>query len=120
MSESDLAIEARGLRKTYGALVAVDGIDFTVRRGECFGFLGPNGAGKTTTMRMIYRASPLGAGSLRIFGAEVGDGAGDRALKRRIGVIPQEDNLDQELTLRENLEVFARFYGLRGEAAQAR
>ncbi len=114
------AVEARGLTKRFGALAAVDGIDFTVERGECFGFLGPNGAGKTTTMRMIYRATPVGGGSLRVLGHEVGRGENDRAIKRVIGVVPQEDNLDQELTVRENLSVFARFYGLRGDVARRR
>ena len=118
--EDDLVIVAKGLTKRYGDFTAVDGIDFEVRRGECFGFLGPNGAGKTTTMRMIYRASPLGGGSLRILGREVGRGENDRAIKREIGVIPQEDNLDQELSVRENLAVFCRFYGIHGAAAERR
>jgi lipooligosaccharide transport system ATP-binding protein len=118
MTDSELAVEAKGLSKRYGDLVAVDGIDFEIRRGECFGFLGPNGAGKTTTMRMIYRASPVGGGVLRILGHDVSrGGAADRAVKGSLGVVPQEDNLDQELSVRENLEVFARFYGLaRAEA----
>lgn len=111
-------IVASGLTKRYGDFVAVDGIDFEVRRGECFGFLGPNGAGKTTTMRMIYRASPVGGGTLRILGHPA-DGRHDRAIKARIGVVPQEDNLDQELTVRENLRVFSRFFGLgRREATE--
>jgi lipooligosaccharide transport system ATP-binding protein len=116
----DPVIQARGLSKRYGALEAVRGIDFTIERGECFGFLGPNGAGKSTTMRMIYRATPLGGGSLRILGHEVGAGENDRRIKRRLGVVPQEYNLDERLSARENLEVFARFYGLRGQAAARR
>ncbi|RME73600.1 MAG: ATP-binding cassette domain-containing protein [Planctomycetota bacterium] len=115
-----VVLRARGLRKRYGDLEAVAGIDFSVRRGECFGMLGPNGAGKSTTMRMIYRASPIDEGSLEILGLEAAGGHNDRAIKRRIGVVPQEDSLDQELTVRENLEVFARFYGLRGETGRAR
>jgi lipooligosaccharide transport system ATP-binding protein len=113
-------VKAEGLRKNYGDFVAVDGIDFEIPRGQCFGFLGPNGAGKTTTMRMIYRASPIGSGSLRILGHEVGAGENDRKIKQFLGVVPQEDNLDQELSVRENLEVFARFYGLTRKEAKAR
>ena len=115
----DVAVKAAGLTKSYGDFTAVAGIDFEIPRGVCFGFLGPNGAGKTTTMRMIYRASPVGGGSLVILGHEAAGGRNDRAIKSRIGVVPQEDNLDEELMLRENLEVFARFYGLtRAEAKQ--
>ena len=69
-----IAIEAHALQKKYGDFVAVNGIDFEVQRGECFGFLGPNGAGKTTTMKMIYRASPVGGGTLSILGWEAGSG----------------------------------------------
>ncbi|MCZ7608320.1 MAG: ABC transporter ATP-binding protein [Planctomycetota bacterium] len=116
----EAVVKAEGLRKNYGEFVAVDGIDFEIPRGQCFGFLGPNGAGKTTTMRMIYRASPVGGGSLRILGHEAAGGRNDRAIKQRIGVVPQEDNLDEELKLRENLEVFARFYGLGRKEAKAR
>jgi len=116
----EAVVKAEGLRKNYGEFVAVDGIDFEIPRGQCFGFLGPNGAGKTTTMRMIYRASPVGGGSLKILGHEAAGGRNDRAIKQRIGVVPQEDNLDEELKLRENLEVFARFYGLGRKEAKAR
>jgi lipooligosaccharide transport system ATP-binding protein len=117
---TDPAVKAVKLRKQYGDFVAVDGIDFEIPRGVCFGFLGPNGAGKTTTMRMIYRASPVGSGSLLILGHEAAQGHRDRAIKGRIGVVPQEDNLDTELTLRENLEVFARFYGLGRKQARTK
>ncbi len=116
----DVAIKATGLRKSYGDFVAVDGVDFEIPKGVCFGFLGPNGAGKTTTMRMIYRASPVGGGSLVILGEEAAGGRNDRKIKQKIGVVPQEDNLDQELSVRENLEVFARFYGLDRKQAKAR
>ena len=116
----DPAIIARKLRKNYGDFVAVDDIDFEVARGECFGFLGPNGAGKTTTMRMIYCASPMGGGTLRILGIDAGDARAERAIKQRIGVVPQEDSLDQDLSVREYLEVFARFYGLNRREARAR
>jgi lipooligosaccharide transport system ATP-binding protein len=116
----EAVVKASALRKNYGDFVAVDGIDFEIAKGMCFGFLGPNGAGKTTTMRMIYRASPVGGGSLVILGHEAAGGKHDRAIKQRIGVVPQEDNLDEELKLRENLEVFARFYGLSRKEAKSR
>jgi lipooligosaccharide transport system ATP-binding protein len=115
----DHAVTARALRKNYGAFTAVDGVDFDIPRGVCYGFLGPNGAGKTTTMRMIYRASPVGGGSLRVLGFEA-DGRHDRDIKARLGVVPQEDNLDQELTAREQLHVFARFYGMGRRQARGR
>jgi lipooligosaccharide transport system ATP-binding protein len=103
--------EARGLAKRFGDFTAVDGIDFDLRRGEAFGFLGPNGAGKSSTMRMIGCVSPPSAGTLRILGMDpVRDGARIRA---RLGVVPQEDNLDQELTVYENLLIYGRYFGLR-------
>jgi lipooligosaccharide transport system ATP-binding protein len=120
MSSPEIAVQARGLRKSYGDFEAVRGIDFAIRRGECYGFLGPNGAGKSTTMRMIYRASPVGGGSLEVLGLDASTAANDRAIKARIGVVHQEDNLDQELTVAQTLEVFCRFHRLRGEAARAR
>jgi len=104
----EYAIRAEGLRKTYGDFVAVDGIDLAVRPGECFGFLGPNGAGKTTTMRMIGAASPIDGGRLEVLGLDPMRQA--RAIKRRLGVVPQEDNLDYDLTTRENLEVYGRYF----------
>ncbi len=109
--EQDVVVRARGLRRSYGDFVAVDGIDFEIRRGEFFGFLGPNGAGKTTTMRMLYRASSLDGGTLEILGFDASTTAHDRSIKARVGVVPQEDNLDQEMTVAENLDVFSRFYG---------
>jgi lipooligosaccharide transport system ATP-binding protein len=114
------AIEAVELRKAYGSFEAVRGIGFAVQRGECFGFLGPNGAGKTTTMRMIHRATPPSGGRLVVLGHEVGDGRNDRAIKERVGVVPQEPSLDENLTPHEILAVFARFYGLRGARGRAR
>ena len=116
----EAVVKATSLRKNYGDFVAVDGVDFEIPKGSCFGFLGPNGAGKTTIMRMIYRASPVGGGSLVILGHEAAGGKNDRAIKQRLGVVPQEDNLDEELKLRENLEVFARFYGLGRKQAKTR
>jgi lipooligosaccharide transport system ATP-binding protein len=98
------------LRKSFGSFVAVDGISFSVQPGECFGLLGPNGAGKTTTIRMLYGFTPRDSGSLRLFGSDC-DGAW-RELKGRIGVCQQDNNLDPDLTVRENLEVFAAYFNL--------
>jgi lipooligosaccharide transport system ATP-binding protein len=103
-------IQARGLIKRFGDLVAVDGIDFDLQRGEAFGFLGPNGAGKTSTMRMIGCVSPVTDGKLTVLGLDPAkDGVKIRA---RLGVVPQEDSLDLELTVRENIIVYGRYFGL--------
>ncbi|MGW8272246.1 MAG: ABC transporter ATP-binding protein [Thermodesulfovibrionales bacterium] len=103
-------VSARGLVKHYGQLKAVDNIDFEIVRGECFGFLGPNGAGKTTVMGIISCFMPPSAGEVRVFGMEVG---GSRSLiKSRIGVMPQEDNLDPDLSVYENLIVYARYFDI--------
>jgi lipooligosaccharide transport system ATP-binding protein len=119
LSQADNAaepvIEAANLRKTFGELVAVDGLSFRVNSGECFGILGPNGAGKTTTIRMIYGFSPMTAGELRVFGMDIRRRY--RSIKGRIGVCQQENNLDPDLTVIQNLEVFAGFFNVpRGEA----
>ena len=103
-------IHARGLTKTFGDLVAVDAIDFDVAPGESFGFLGPNGAGKTSTMRMIGCVSPMSGGTLRILGQDP-DRDGPR-IRARLGVVPQQDTLDNELTVRENLLIYGRYFGL--------
>jgi lipooligosaccharide transport system ATP-binding protein len=103
-------IEARDLTKRYGEFVAVDGIDFTVERGETFGFLGPNGAGKSSTMRMIGAVSPASGGTLHVLGRDPErDGP---EIRSRLGVVPQDDNLDLELDVGENLHVYGRFFGL--------
>jgi lipooligosaccharide transport system ATP-binding protein len=103
-------VQARGLIKHFGDLVAVDGIDFDVQKGEAFGFLGPNGAGKTSTMRMIGCVSPPSGGALSILGLDpVTQGAEIRA---RLGVVPQQDTLDFELTVRENIIIYGRYFGL--------
>jgi len=110
MSETDGLIHARALVKRFGDLVAVDGIDLDVRRGEAFGFLGPNGAGKSSTMRMIGCVSPVTDGKLSIFGLDPArDGV---EIRGRLGVVPQEDSLDMELTVRENIIVYGRYFGL--------
>ena len=106
---SSPAITARGLGKRYGDLVAVDGIDFDVQAGERFGFLGPNGAGKTTTMKMIYGLATVDEGELTVLGLDVTRHRRD--LKAQIGVVPQEENLDRELNVREQLEVQALYHG---------
>lgn len=111
-------IEARGLTKRFGDFTAVDGIDVEVRRGEAFGFLGPNGAGKSSTMRMLGAVSPPSGGSLRIFGLDPDrDGP---AIRARLGVCPQRDLLDEELSVQENLWVYGRFFGLTRAEVRAR
>jgi lipooligosaccharide transport system ATP-binding protein len=103
-------IEARALTKRFGDFTAVDEIDFTVQAGEAFGFLGPNGAGKTSTMRMIGAVSPVSGGTLRVLGLDPATDAA--AIKQRLGVVPQQDTLDFELTVFENLLVYGRYFGL--------
>src|SRR6266705_6398489 len=103
-------ISAANLSKSFGKLVAVDGIEFAVARGEAFGFLGPNGAGKTSTMRMIACVSPVTAGTLSIFGENPATRGAE--IRARLGVVPQADTLDLELTVRENLIIFARYFDI--------
>jgi lipooligosaccharide transport system ATP-binding protein len=110
MSDRQVLVRARGLVKRFGGCTAVDGIDFDLHQGEAFGFLGPNGAGKSSTMRMIGCVSPPSEGELTILGGDpVKDGS---AIRARLGVVPQEDTLDVELTVRENLLVYGRYFGL--------
>ena len=106
----DGLVQARGLRKSFGGFEAVRGVDVDVARGEIFGFLGPNGAGKSSTMRMIACVSPRSGGELSVLGMDP-DVDGPR-IRARIGVVPQLDNLDTELTVRENLEIYGRYFGL--------
>src|SRR5258708_22336846 len=114
----DALIHARGLTKRFGERVAVDAVDFDVGRGEAFGFLGPNGAGKTSTMRMIGCVSPVTEGTLRVLGLDpASDGPRIRA---RVGVVPQLDTLDTELTVRENLVIYARYFDIPRREARAR
>lgn len=112
------AVEAHDLVKRYGELIAVDHIHFNVAHGEAFGMLGPNGAGKSTTMRMIYCRTPLTAGSLLVDGLDVTKDA--RRIKARVGVVPQENNLDPDLNVRENLLVYARYFGIKKPEAEQR
>jgi lipooligosaccharide transport system ATP-binding protein len=112
------AVSAKKLTKRFGAFTAVDGIDFAIETGECFGFLGPNGAGKTSTMRMVYGFSPITAGELCVLGRSVRTDI--RSVKSRLGVIPQEDNLDPDLKVLQNLIVYARYFDIKKAAARTR
>jgi lipooligosaccharide transport system ATP-binding protein len=103
-------IHARGLTKRFGDFTAVDAIDFDVAPGEAFGFLGPNGAGKTSTMRMIGCTSPITDGTLQVMGMD--PAAHGPQIRARLGVVPQQDTLDTELTVRENLAIYGRYFGL--------
>jgi len=111
-------ISARNLVKKYGELTAVDGISFDISEGECFGFLGPNGAGKTSTVKMIHCVSPVTAGTLTVNGMPAR--VENRAIKKITGVIPQEITLDIDLTVRENLMVFSKFFDIRRHEAASR
>ncbi len=111
-------IRAEGLVKRYGGLIAVGNISFEVRPGEFFGLLGPNGAGKSTTMRMIYCVTPMTAGKLTVMGLTAG--RDDRRIKARLGVVPQLNNLDEELSVADNLLVYARFNDIPPRVAKAR
>jgi lipooligosaccharide transport system ATP-binding protein len=118
VADPDILIRARRLTKKFGDFTAVDGIDFEISRGEVFGFLGPNGAGKSSTMRMIGCVSPPSGGELTILGLDpVRDGP---AIRARLGVVPQEDTLDVELTVRENLLIYGRYFGLRRDVIRER
>ncbi|MFQ5914010.1 MAG: ABC transporter ATP-binding protein [Nitrospinota bacterium] len=117
-SSTGVIVEARDLVKRFGPLTAVDGISFEVGPGECFGFLGPNGAGKTSTMKMIYCASPVTEGDLRVLGMDVRSSA--REIKRQIGVVPQETNLDPDLPVRRNLLTYSRYFDLPRDVAAHR
>ncbi len=114
----EVLVHARALTKRFGDFTAVDAVDFDVRTGEAFGFLGPNGAGKTSTMRMIACSSPISDGELSVIGMDPRSQA--PRIKSRIGVVPQIDNLDAELTVRENLLMYARYFDIAGEIAGRR
>ncbi len=103
-------ISSRGLTKMFASRVAVNGVDFDVYPGRCFGFVGPNGAGKTTTLRMAMGLTPLSGGTLSVFGLPVSENAS--AIRARVGIVPQADNLDPDFTVEENLYVYASFFGL--------
>jgi lipooligosaccharide transport system ATP-binding protein len=103
-------IEAKGLTKYYGSFKAVNTIDFEIMKGECFGFLGPNGAGKTTVIRILYCFMPPSSGQIKVFGMDVTEKPSH--IKFRLGVMPQEDNLDPDLSVFENLIVYARYFDI--------
>jgi lipooligosaccharide transport system ATP-binding protein len=111
-------VEALGLAKHYGRQRVVDGISFTIGKGEFCGILGPNGAGKTTTLKMLVGNSPLSGGTLRVLGHAIPRDA--RAMRCRIGIVPQSDNLDPDFTVEENLRVYGRYFGLRRREIEAR
>jgi len=111
-------VRARGLRKRFGAREVVRGVDLTVPRGICFGLLGPNGAGKTTTLRMILGQSPLSGGTLTVLGLPMP--AATRSVRRRLGVVPQLDNLDPDFTVAENLRVYGSFFGIDAATVRSR
>ena len=114
----DQPVWARDLRKNFGRIEAVNGVDVDVRQGEAFGFLGPNGAGKSSTVRMIACVSPRSGGDLRVLGMDPQtDGPRIRA---RLGVVPQQDSLDTELTVRENLHIYGRYFGLSRQHVRAK
>jgi lipooligosaccharide transport system ATP-binding protein len=106
----DALVEAHNLKKSFGEIIAVDGIDFEIRAGETFGFLGPNGAGKTSTMRMIGAVSPVSGGELKVFGLD--PATHGPQIRSRLGVVPQENNLDTELTVEDNLVIYGRYFDL--------
>ena len=118
MSRDTPLIVARDLTKRFKNFTAVDGVSFAVHPAESFGFLGPNGAGKTSTMRMIGCVSPVTAGELRVFGMD--PQTHGSAIKARLGVVPQQDNLDNEITVRENLLMYARYFDIPREVAARR
>lgn len=107
---SETLVKARGLTKRFDDLLAVDAIDFDIAKGKAFGFLGPNGAGKTSTMKMISTVSPITEGEMSVFGLD--PRTQGRQIRQRIGVVPQEDNLDVELTVSENLYVYGRYHDM--------
>jgi len=111
-------IEIQDLVKKYGDFVAVDGISFQIQDNECFGVLGPNGAGKTTVIKMLTATSPVSSGILSVAGMHVGENP--RGIKGMLGVVPQDDNLDPDLPVRKNLEVYARYHNIDHEIASSR
>ena len=114
----DKVVYARALVKNFATFEAVKGVNLEVLRGECLGLLGPNGAGKTSIVKMIYGFSPVTSGKLEVFGEDIMTGS--RSVKAKIGVVPQEDNLDQELSVRQNLIVYASYFRMKKDLAQKR
>ncbi len=118
LNDAPALLHARALTKRFGAFTAVDGVDFDVAPGESFGFLGPNGAGKTSTMRMIACMSPATSGELRVLGMD--PATQGPLIRARLGVVPQSDSLDMELTVEENLVIYGRYFDLSYREARAR
>ncbi len=116
--DGDVVLRVAGLRKSYGANEVVRGLDFEIRRGECFGLLGPNGAGKTTTLRCCLGLIEPGAGVIEMVGEPVPRAA--RQARMRVGVVPQVDNLDPDFTVTENLQIYGRYFGLDRKTLDAR
>ncbi len=114
----NVIVDGKNVVKRYGDFTAVDSVDFSVDRGECFGFLGPNGAGKTSVMKMIQRLAPVSGGEITVDGLIAG--IDDRAIKAAIGYAPQESSLDNDLSVVKNLVIYARYFGISGEAARSR
>lgn len=112
-------IQAENLAKSYGDFCALKGISFSINKGECFGFLGHNGAGKSTTMRMIYGLSTVDEGSLEVFGERIASLTPPH-MKQIFGIVPQEDNLDPDLSVIENLEVYGGYFGISSKEAISR
>ncbi len=117
-TDPDLLLQATGLTKTFGDFTAVDSIDFAVQKGESFGFLGPNGAGKSSTMKMVGCVSPVSGGVLRVFGQD--PATHGPQIRARLGVVPQKDTLDEELTVEENLWIYGRYFGLSRSEVRSR
>ena len=116
--EREILVKAEKLTKKFGDLVAVDGVNFKIFKGENFGFLGPNGAGKTTTMKMIQSVSPITEGKLTLAGMDVTEHG--RRIKSMVGVAPQEDNLDPDFTVFQNLIFYARYFDIPKEKAKTK
>lgn len=116
--ENTIIISAKNLVKKFGQFEAVKGVDFDVSRGECFALLGPNGAGKTSIVKMIYGFSPVTSGKMNVFGENIMFMA--RSIKAKIGVVPQEDNLDPELSVKENLLIYAGYFRIEKKIAEKR
>ena len=112
------AIEVQNLHKSFGAVKAVDGIDFTVQAGEIFSLLGPNGAGKTTTISMISCLLRPNEGDVLVLGHSVCKDP--QAVKACLGMVPQEIALYEDLSAQENLTFWGKMYGLRGEPLRQR
>ncbi len=111
-------VEAQNLKKTFGSFEAVRGVSFTVRKGSCFGLLGPNGAGKSTLISMLYGSSCRTSGSLKVFGLDPDISA--RSIKRRLGVVTQDNALGESLTVRENMNLYAAFVEVDSSSREAR